>query len=68
MPVLCVAEYDDLEEVIGWNNAVPQGLSSSLWTRDVGEVGKWVGAGGSDCGIVNVRQILANLLRQNSFL
>ncbi|KAF7319415.1 NAD-aldehyde dehydrogenase [Mycena chlorophos] len=53
-PVLNCAVFDELEEAIGWNNAVPQGLSSSLWTRDVRNVGKWIGTGGSDTGIVNV--------------
>ncbi|KAG9023145.1 hypothetical protein FRB95_013492, partial [Tulasnella sp. JGI-2019a] len=53
-PVLNVARFDDVEEAIGWNNAVPQGLSSSLWTRDIRNVGKWLGPGGSDAGIVNV--------------
>lgn len=54
-PVLHVAEFDALEDAIARNNAVPQGLSSSLWTRDVRSVGHWLGPAGSDCGIVNVR-------------
>ncbi|KNZ81047.1 Alpha-aminoadipic semialdehyde dehydrogenase [Termitomyces sp. J132] len=53
-PILNIAIFDDLDEVIGWNNAVPQGLSSSLWTRDIRNLGKWIGPGGSDTGIVNV--------------
>jgi aldehyde dehydrogenase family 7 protein A1 len=53
-PVLNVAEFDDLAQAIAWNNAVPQGLSSSLWTRDVRNVGRWIGPEGSDAGIVNV--------------
>ncbi len=53
-PVLLVAEFDELEQAIAWNNAVPQGLSSSLWTRDLRNVGKWIGPAGSDAGIVNV--------------
>jgi aldehyde dehydrogenase family 7 protein A1 len=36
------------------NNAVPQGLSSSLFTSNIVNMGKWLGANGSDCGIVNV--------------
>lgn len=58
-PILNVAVFDDLEQAIEWNNAVPQGLSSSLWTRDIRNVGKWIGPAGSDTGIVNVRVALA---------
>lgn len=54
-PILKAAVFDDLEQAIEWNNAVPQGLSSSLWTRDLRSVGKWIGPAGSDTGIVNVR-------------
>jgi aldehyde dehydrogenase family 7 member A1 len=53
-PILNVAIFDELEQAIEWNNAVPQGLSSSLWTRDIRNVGKWIGPTGSDAGIVNV--------------
>jgi aldehyde dehydrogenase family 7 protein A1 len=57
-PVLLVAEFEELEEAIAWNNAVPQGLSSSLWTRDLRHVGRWIGPAGSDTGIVNVSETL----------
>ena len=53
-PILYVAEFEELEQAIAWNNAVPQGLSSSLWTRDMRNVGKWISPAGSDTGIVNV--------------
>lgn len=53
-PILNVAIFDELEEAIEWNNAVPQGLSSSLWTREIRNIGKWIGPAGSDAGIVNV--------------
>ncbi|KAJ6511341.1 NAD-aldehyde dehydrogenase [Mycena vitilis] len=53
-PILNCAVFDELEEAIAWNNAVPQGLSSSLWTRDLRNVGTWIGPTGSDTGIVNV--------------
>ncbi|RDX52593.1 NAD-aldehyde dehydrogenase [Lentinus brumalis] len=53
-PVLKVGVFDELEQAIEWNNGVPQGLSSSLWTRDIRNVGKWIGPVGSDAGIVNV--------------
>ncbi|KAF8323695.1 NAD-aldehyde dehydrogenase [Clavulina sp. PMI_390] len=52
-PVLKVAVFDELEEAIELNNSVPQGLSSTLWSTDVRNLGKWIGPGGSDCGIVN---------------
>ena len=54
-PILNAAVFEDIEQAIEWNNAVPQGLSSSLWTRDLRNVGKWIGPAGSDTGIVNVR-------------
>jgi len=52
-PVLKVALFDELEEAIALNNAVPQGLSSCLWSNDVRHLGKWIGPEGSDTGIVN---------------
>jgi aldehyde dehydrogenase (NAD+) len=36
------------------NNEVPQGLSSAIFTLDVREAERFLGADGSDCGIANV--------------
>ncbi|MEP9382329.1 L-piperidine-6-carboxylate dehydrogenase [Nocardioides sp. KR10-350] len=53
-PLLYLVTYDDFDEAIALNNDVPQGLSSSLFTRDQAEAELYVSAEGSDCGIVNV--------------
>ncbi|XP_055339303.1 putative aldehyde dehydrogenase family 7 member A1 homolog [Paramacrobiotus metropolitanus] len=53
-PILYVLKYRTLEEAIAWNNEVDQGLSSSIFTQNIGTMHAWLGAGGSDCGIVNV--------------
>jgi aldehyde dehydrogenase (NAD+) len=53
-PILYVMPYDDLDEAIALNNAVPQGLSSSIFTHDQAEAERFLSAEGSDCGIVNV--------------
>ena len=53
-PVLYVMTYDELDEAIALNNAVTQGLASSIFTTDVREAEWFCGPGGSDCGIVNV--------------
>ncbi len=53
-PLLYVMQYDDFDEAIALNNAVPQGLSSSVFTRDQAEAELFVSSEGSDCGIVNV--------------
>ncbi|CCI45303.1 unnamed protein product [Albugo candida] len=53
-PILYVMSFQSLEEAIQKNNAVPQGLSSSLFTANQAAIFKWTGPGGSDCGIVNV--------------
>ncbi len=53
-PLLYAVEYDDLDEAIALNNAVPQGLASSIFTTDVREAERFCGPAGSDCGIVNV--------------
>jgi aldehyde dehydrogenase (NAD+) len=46
--------YATLEEAIALHNAVPQGLASSIFTRDVAEAEQFLSARGSDCGIANV--------------
>ena len=53
-PLLYVLPYEDLDEAIALNNAVPQGLSSSIFTSDQAEAERFVSAEGSDAGIVNV--------------
>jgi aldehyde dehydrogenase (NAD+) len=53
-PILYVMPVDSLDEAIALNNAVPHGLSSSLFTLDMREAERFVSATGSDCGIANV--------------
>ena len=53
-PILYVMRYSSLDEVIAAHNAVPQGLSSSIFTTDLREAETFTSAGGSDCGIANV--------------
>lgn len=53
-PIVYVIKFDSLETAIRYNNGVDQGLSSSLFTRDLGKIFRWLGPKGSDCGIVNV--------------
>jgi aldehyde dehydrogenase (NAD+) len=53
-PILYVLRYRTIEEAIALNNAVPQGLSSSIFTSDLREAELFQSAAGSDCGIANV--------------
>ena len=53
-PILYVLRYSDLDDAIGLNNAVPQGLSSSIFTSDLREAERFMSGAGSDCGIANV--------------
>ena len=53
-PILYVMSYRELEDAIAIHNDVPQGLSSSIFTRDQREAERFLAADGSDCGIVNV--------------
>jgi aldehyde dehydrogenase (NAD+) len=53
-PILYVLTYDEFDEAIALNNAVPQGLSSSIFTTDIREAERFMAVDGSDCGIANV--------------
>jgi aldehyde dehydrogenase (NAD+) len=53
-PILYVLRYRDIADAIAINNAVPQGLSSSIFTTDLRESELFISAVGSDCGIANV--------------
>ncbi|RMR03271.1 Aldehyde dehydrogenase [Pseudomonas savastanoi pv. glycinea] len=53
-PILYVVGYEDFNEALRLNNAVPQGLSSCIFTTDVREAEQFMSALGSDCGIANV--------------
>ncbi len=53
-PILYLMTYRDLADAVAMHNAVPQGLSSSIFTSDQREAERFIAADGSDCGIVNV--------------
>jgi aldehyde dehydrogenase (NAD+) len=53
-PILYVITYHELDEAIALHNAVPQGLSSAIFTTDLREAERFLSARGSDCGIANV--------------
>jgi aldehyde dehydrogenase (NAD+) len=53
-PILYVQRYGDFADALALNNAVPQGLSSSIFTTDLKEAELFMSAAGSDCGIANV--------------
>lgn len=53
-PILYVLTWRDFEEAVAMQNAVPQGLSSCVFTDSVREAEQFLSAWGSDCGIANV--------------
>ncbi|WP_260295818.1 aldehyde dehydrogenase family protein [Sedimenticola hydrogenitrophicus] len=53
-PILYVLGYETLGEAIALHNAVPQGLSSCIFTLNLREAETFLSATGSDCGIANV--------------
>jgi aldehyde dehydrogenase (NAD+) len=53
-PILYVMRYANFAEALAEHNAVPQGLSSCIFTMDMQEAERFIAASGSDCGIANV--------------
>jgi len=53
-PILYLIEFDTLDQVIAWHNAVPQGLSSAMFTTNLISAETFLSARGSDCGIANI--------------
>ncbi len=53
-PILYLIEFDTLEQAIQWHNAVPQGLSSAMFTTNLIAAETFLSARGSDCGIANI--------------
>jgi aldehyde dehydrogenase (NAD+) len=53
-PILYVMPYSEFDDALAMHNAVPYGLSSSIFTADLREAELFLSAAGSDCGIANV--------------
>lgn len=53
-PILYAMTFRDVDEAITLQNAVPQGLSSAIFTDRLQESERFLSAAGSDCGIANV--------------
>jgi aldehyde dehydrogenase (NAD+) len=53
-PILYLIKYKTLEEAISIQNDVPQGLSSSIFSKNILETERYLSQQGSDCGIANV--------------
>ena len=53
-PILYVIKYKTIDEAVAIHNDVPQGLSSAIFTQNLGEAETFLSCRGSDCGIANV--------------
>ena len=53
-PILYVLTFDEFDEALALHNAVPQGLSSGLFSNDVLEAERYLGPAGADTGIANI--------------
>jgi aldehyde dehydrogenase (NAD+) len=53
-PILYVMSFKTLDQAIEMQNAVPQGLSSSIFTGKLKAAEQFLTSAGSDCGIANV--------------
>ena len=53
-PILYIIDFDDINEAIALHNAVPQGLSSAIFTTNLQNAELFLSSRGSDCGIANV--------------
>jgi aldehyde dehydrogenase (NAD+) len=53
-PILYLIPYENLEEAIQYQNSVPQGLSSAIFTNNLLESERFLSHAGSDCGIANI--------------
>ena len=53
-PILYVTPFDDLAAAIDDQNDADQGLSSAIFTNHMRNAERFLGHGGSDCGIANV--------------
>jgi aldehyde dehydrogenase (NAD+) len=53
-PILYILTWRTFEEAMSLQNAVPQGLSSCVFSTDLRETERFLSAAGSDCGIANV--------------
>lgn len=52
-PLLYIIRIKDLDDAIAKHNAVPQGLSSAIFTLNLRDAERFLSAAGSDCGIAN---------------
>jgi aldehyde dehydrogenase (NAD+) len=53
-PILYVLTWRNFDAAVAMQNAVPQGLSSCVFTESLREAETFLSAWGSDCGIANV--------------
>ncbi len=53
-PILYVFKYTEINDAIARQNAVPQGLSSAIFTNDLREAELFTSESGADCGLANV--------------
>jgi aldehyde dehydrogenase (NAD+) len=53
-PILYLLRYRTMEEAVRLHNAVPQGLSSAIFSENMKETEYFLSHLGSDCGIANV--------------